>query len=447
MRLRRLFRSIFPRRRRPITVRAVLPLLLFVLGFGAACLSVELLGIIRFSNPRAFFLAVVLPWVWWMHTAGSSGLRGTRSVAALLARLCVIAAFIMLMAEPRAVRQSEALAVVYAVDTSDSIGESAFNASLKFVAKTASEKPEKDQAGLVVFADDAAVELPPRTVFPFEEAINSRVVTDGTDLGRGLSLAAAMLPEEHSGRIILVSDGTETEGNLSEALDGLKARRIPVDVLPVQYDYEHEVWLEKLELPRFVRAGETYEAAVVLSSFSPGSGKLVLRENDREVYGVDVEFKAGKNRYALPLYMREPGYYEYVATITVPSGLDGWAENNRAAGYLFLRGRGKVLVVTDPGGDPRDWQSLVGALRQGEFDVEELGAYEFPPQGSALSLMPYDCIIFPNVPADALDAVQMEALHDAVYSQGIGFLMVGGPNSFGPGGWHRTPVEKTLPVT
>jgi uncharacterized membrane protein len=51
------------------------------------------------------------------------------------------------------------------------------------------------------------------------------------------------------------------------------------------------------------------------------------------------------------------------------------------------------------------------------------------------------------VPADAFDAVQLQALRDAVYQQGTGFLMLGGPNSYGPGGYHRSVVEEALPVT
>ena len=43
-------------------------------------------------------------------------------------------------------------------------------------------------------------------------------------------------------------------------LDELKSRGIAVDVLPVGFAYDKEVWLERLDLPRVVKAGETYEA-------------------------------------------------------------------------------------------------------------------------------------------------------------------------------------------
>lgn len=61
--------------------------------------------------------------------------------------------------------------------------------------------------------------------------------------------------------------------------------------------------------------------------------------------------------------------------------------------------------------------------------------------------MPYDCIIFCNVPYDAFGVDQLQGLKEAVYNVGVGFMMVGGKNSFGAGGWNRTVAEEILPVT
>ncbi len=415
--------------------------------FGGLCVGLEAAGKVLFTSPGAFALCLLMPWFWWMHVAGYSGLRGSRSVIGLLVRLCLVGLLIATLAEPRAVRRDEGLSVVYALDVSDSIGESASDSALRYVTRTVSERKdhEHDAAGLVVFGREAAVELPPRPSFPFEQAINSRVRKDGTDLGKGLSLSAAMLPEERLGRIVLITDGTQTEGDLAGALADLQARDIPVDVLPIQYDYENEVWVEKLDLPRSVRSGETYEARVVVSALSEGSGTLTLTENGNPIYEGEVDYQSGKNRYVLPVYLRGPGYYEYVAQITPQPGLDGWSENNRAINHLYLRGEGKVMLVTDPAGDRRDWQPLSESMSRGGFQVEQRVSYAFPED--ALSLMPYDCVVFVNVPADDLSVMQMEAVRTAVYNQGTGFMMVGGQNSFGPGGYHRTAIEKVLPVS
>jgi uncharacterized membrane protein len=435
--------NIVPPPRKRVTVGAVLPLILFLLVFVGACLWLSLRHLVVFSNVAPFGLLVVGVWFWWLQVAGYSGLSGARATVALLVRLLVLALLVLALVEPRVVRRNEGLALLYALDVSDSMGEKVSDRSMSYILKTAGGKPEKDEAGLVVFGRDPAVELPPRLSFPFE-VINARVAKDGTDLARALSLSAAMVPEDKQGRIVLASDGVETEGNVAAVLDDLKSRHIAVDVLPIQYEYQREVWLERLDLPRQVKFGETYEATVVLNSLQPGDGKLVLRENGTAIAEQTVHYERGKNRYALPLYFREPGYYEYVATIEPPPGQDGWVENNTAINFLYLKGEGKVLLVTDPQGDPRDSETLVNALRQAKRLVEVRSSFEFPRD--ALSLMPYDCVVFVNVPADTFDPIQLQSLREAVYSQGIGFLMVGGKNSFGPGGYHRTPVEEALPV-
>ncbi|HZJ16007.1 MAG TPA: VWA domain-containing protein, partial [Chthoniobacteraceae bacterium] len=438
------FRQVLPAARKRVTWFAVAPLLVFLLIFVIFILILEWRGILRFTRPWAFALLVFTPWLWWMHHAGGSGLAGLRGTSALLVRLALVGVFAMALAEPRAVRRSDVLSVVYALDVSDSMGEKVSDQSLNWIIQSATKKPEKDEAGLVIFGREAAVELPPRQSFPFE-AINSRVARDGSNLAKGLGLAAAMLPEANQGRVVLISDGNETDGAAAAQLNELKGRGIPVDVLPISYGYEKEVWLERLDLPRIVKAGETYEASVVLNSLVAGAGKMTLQENGKTIFEKEVEFTAGKNRFTLPLYLREPGYYEYLARIEPRTGEDGWAENNVAIGDVYLKGEGKVLVVTDARGDRRDFESLVGALKAAERVVQERMAYEFPRD--ALSLLPYDLVIFPNVPADAFDAVQLQALRDAVYQQGTGFLMLGGPNSYGPGGYHRSVVEEALPVT
>jgi uncharacterized membrane protein len=437
-------RSIFPVARRPVKLLALVPLLVFLAVFAAAAVICEVRGLVRFTWKPAFWLMAVSPWVWWMHFAGWSGMTGWRAQAALLSRLLLVGAFAALLAEPRAVRKSDTLSMVYALDVSDSMGEKISDKSMEWILKSVAQKPEKDEAGLVVFGRDAAVELPPRKSFPFE-TINSRVNRDGTDLAKGLSLAAAMLPEGNQGRVVLISDGNETDSNVMTVLDELKSRGIAVDVLPVAFDFAKEVWLERLDLPRVVKQGETYEATVLLSSLQTGRGRLRFAENGKNIFEKEVGFQAGKNRFSLPLPQRGPGYYEYVATIETPKGEDAWAENNVAMGDLYLKGEGKVLVVTDARGDARDWEALVAALKLGERIVQVRMAYEFPRD--PLSLLPYDLIIIPNAPADGFDAVQLQALHDAVYNQGTGFIMLGSAQTFGPGGYHRSVVEDALPVT
>jgi Ca-activated chloride channel homolog len=447
-RLKRILQRIVPPPRGPVTLRQAAPLIGFLLVYAAVCVGLDRSGRVLFVRPAMLAIMVVCVWVWWMSLAGYSGLPRKRATVALLMRMLVIGVFAFALAEPRSVRTSDTLSVVYAIDLSDSIGEGSSDQALQFLTQTVTQKPERDQAGLVVFGRNAAAELPPRQAFPFESpsiSINSRVDHDATNIEQALSLSAAMLPEDNFGRIVLVSDGASTEGSLSRILDELKARDIAVDVLPIQYNYDKEVWLERLDLPRFVKIGENYDAVIVLSSLQKGSGRLVVREQDRVIAEQPVEFQAGKNRYVVPIKLREPGFYEYSATIETAADADHLKQNNTVLNYLYVKGEGRVLVVNDPKGDKRDWQSLVGALKAEQRLVDVRGAYDFPRD--ALSLMPYDAILFVNVAADLFDPVQFKAAHDAVRDLGVGFMMVGGRNSFGPGGYRKTAIEDLLPVS
>ena len=439
-----LFTSLFPPARRRVTFVALLPLLVFLVLVAALVIGCELRGVMRFTWKPAFWLLLAAPWVWWLHFAGWSGLSGGRALVALVVRLIVLALFAGVLAEPRAVRKSDHLSLVYVVDVSDSMGEKVSDKSLGWILESVGKKPQKDEAGLVVFGREAAVELPPRVSFPFE-TINSRVARDGSDLAKGLSLGAAMLPEGNEGRMVLISDGNETEGNVAPMLDELKSRGIAVDVMPVDFEFAKEVWLERLDLPRAVKLGEAFDATVLLNALSPGKGTLRVAENGQAVFEKEVEYTAGKNRFTLPLPQRGPGYYEYAATIEVAKGEDGWAENNLAMGDLYLKGEGKVLVITDARGDVREWEPLVAALKKAERVVNVRMSYETPRD--PLSLLPYDLIIIPNAPADSFDALQLSAIHDAIYNQGAGFIMLGSRETFGPGGYNRSKIEDALPVS
>ena len=127
---------------------------------------------------------------------------------------------------------------------------------MQWLTKVVQEKPGRDEAGLVVFGRNAAVELPPTMSFPLDRLeVTLQLDRDGTNLQRALTLASAMLPDENQGRLVLISDGAATEGSLNNILSELKSRGVAVDVLPIAYEHKDEVVVERLELPRAVKKG------------------------------------------------------------------------------------------------------------------------------------------------------------------------------------------------
>jgi uncharacterized membrane protein len=390
-----------------------------------------------------------------MRTADGSPKRQRRTALLVLMALSALPVAV----DSHALQMRSPLTVVFALDVSDSIDRPERSAGYitDTVQRHLDQRPADAgvQQGLVVFGRAPAVELSPARNFPFD-AIKSQVDWGATNLGRALEMCAGLIGGDDQGRIVLISDGVQTEGDLTGVLAELKSRHVAVDVLPVEYSFDNEVWLEDLELPREARPGETYEAAVTVSSLGDGRGKLVLRDGDEVIDGRQVDYKAGRNRYAIPLAIHATGYHEFTATIEVPKDRDGRVQNNSVRKDLFVKGRGTVLLVVepnqkpdaDPAGNPgggRDWTQFVQAVRDGGRDVDVAQGNGIPQTADALEF--HDAIIFWNVPSPVFDPTQLQAVRDAVVDRGVGFLMTGGPNSFASGDYRGTAIEEILPVS
>ena len=82
-------------------------------------------------------------------------------------------------------------------------------------------------------------------------------------------------------------------------------------------------------------------------------------------------------------------------------------------------------------------------IRLGARDKDELAA-GFPNE--AAGLFAFDAVILDDVEAEFFTQQQMSLLQEFVSLRGGTLLMLGGQESFGPGGYDRTPIGEMLPV-
>ena len=113
--------------------------------------------------------------------------------------------------------------------------------------------------------------------------------------------------------------------------------------------------------------------------------------------------------------------------------------NNTAKAVLRISGGERVLVMSGDGSDG----NLARALRAAGMAVE------VKPEGtlSLGDLLAYRVLVLDQVPADRLKLPGMEAIARWVEHLGGGLVLTGGRRSFGSGGYHKSPVERVLPVT
>ena len=137
--------------------------------------------------------------------------------------------------------------------------------------------------------------------------------------------------------------------------------------------------------------------------------------------------------------LTERGKHSYELLVESPD--DTLAENNLLQGVVAVKGTAaRAFAFGATGKSARDRQSIAGAgLRGGRIAPEA-----HPLTLSELSA--YDLLVLDNVPAFQLSHAKMETIEKYVRDLGGGLLVIGGSQSYGAGGYFRTPLERILPV-
>jgi Ca-activated chloride channel homolog len=148
--------------------------------------------------------------------------------------------------------------------------------------------------------------------------------------------------------------------------------------------------------------------------------------------------QSGKQTIRFAQHLATAGFHQYTSVL---EGLDGTSINpNEGGTVVYAYGRPKVLYVATSSGPT----VLRDILVRHDFEVDFASPAFLPTSAPALS--PYDAVIFDNVPAAQVTGKQMQTIAEHVETFGGGFIMMGGAQSFGPGGYAQTALEKILPV-
>ncbi len=329
--------------------------------------------------------------------------------------------------------------VTFLLDLSDSISLAARERAWRFAAEAVKSARGGDRASLIVFGEDAVVDQPLAARKTLDRP-KAEVTARGTNLFQAIQLALATLPPRHANRIVLLTDGRQTSGNALAGAQAAKDAGADIYYVPAPLTFEQEVVAESMVLPQEVKFGEPFQARVVAWSLKDTQGRLSLFRNGEFLGSQVVRLAAGKNVFSYRQSLDASGIHVYQAALEVDG--DTIEDNNRAVGTVVVRGRPQVLLAEK---DRSHAQSLVAALRSQNIEVTVVTADQVPKDMAGLQK--YDGIILSNVSSLKLTRAQMTNIRDYVRDQGGGLIMVGGEESFGLGGYYRTPVEEALPVT
>jgi Ca-activated chloride channel homolog len=377
---------------------------------------------------------------WRRQTGGRLAVpRAAGDRWALGLRLGLMALLLIAITKPTVPRMVDRLNVMFLMDVSDSISLAARENAYRFAAQAMSAMRPGDQAGLIVFGEQAVVDQPLHGTGKLDRP---QAVVGGraTNIAQALQLGLATTPAGHANRFVLLTDGRQNVGNALAVAQAAKDAGADIYYVPAPVTFTQEVVVESMVLPQEVKFGEPFQAKVVAWSQADTQGRLSLYRNGEFLGSQMVRLAAGKNVYTYRQSLDQSGIHVYQAAIEVEG--DTIEENNRAIGTVVVRGRPQVLVAEK---DPAQAQALAAALRSQHVDVSVVGPDRIPKDMAALQK--FDGVILSNISSLKMTKQQMEHIRDYVREYGGGLIMIGGEESFGLGGYYRTPIEEALPVT
>jgi len=402
-----------------------------------------------FGQPGWLLLGlVVIPMV-WVARRNLAALGTARRVAAIVFRTIVVVLLVVLLARPMLVRKSRTATVIAVMDRSQSIPAHKSEAALDFLTQAAKARAGADRLAVVDIAESASISRLASTDTSIRRR-NTTLTGRQSRLAVGLEMAMAIASPDSATRILLISEGNETEGDLKEAAKTAAANKIPIDVLPLEYRYSSEVLFKRLVAPPHARSGQTVMLRFILNSTADVTGKLLLTLNDAPVdlspdssdVAASVELKEGTNVKSISVPLGTRGVHKFEA-VFMPDDpkQDAIVENNRASAMTYVAGPGHITVVD---ADNTSSQALMRALQGTDMEVRYVSAAGLPD--NLAMLMDTDAVVLVNVDCGSITYQQQEMLCRYVNDLGGGLVVVGGPSSYGAGGWIGSPLADVLPV-
>ncbi len=454
---------------------------------------------IRFDHPEYLWLLLLAVPIVWLGMHSLIMLEPARRWTAIVLRLALLFVLILMLAGLQAVRTHDDLTVIAVVDQSESVrrfakpprvsdqqeglSEEEFPLWARtFLEQCARDRRDGDRLGLVTYDGQPRVKALPHPATDLDSDTIDRPV-EGTNTAEAIRSAMALFPPDSGQRLVLVTDGNDTAGDVIAAAHEAAAAGIPIDVVPARYRVEQEVMVERLYAPNEAREGQTVTLRAVLRATRPTEGQMLLlhdegaidlngeapgqgapiRLEDWTLEEADEQFPSTVvNAVEEPNDNTDPALGRYVAVreVDLPltytgvnkfraifepaKGQDTMTVNNQAEAFTLVAGKGRVLFVDNVGGE--SGLILPKALAEHGIELEITVPREMPT--SLDRLQRYDAVVLQNVPYDLITPSQQRMLVRYVHDLGGGLLMIGGPDSFGAGGWTNSDLDRyILPVS
>ena len=317
--------------------------------------------------------------------------------------------------------------LIVLVDTTDSNEESA-DLKSDFVQSIISISDGKYRVGVVKFGHGQVLsgEMSYDVNKVLEDYLTSEVPDPtATDLASALKYARSLFKNPETSKIVVVSDGIETDNAATSVIKAIAADGVKVDTVYYPNEEHDEIQIYSVNPPDTrIILGDNFITELTVKSNLKGEkdATITAYDNDELIGNIDVVLDGAEQTFELALALDERGMHEIRFEITCED--DTNSKNNSYRVYINLEAFDNILLIEHKEGEGKALADLLNET----FVVTDISISD------DLDKMPrtieemaqYEQIILVNVAYSDMPAGFEELLNRYVYDLGGGLFTVGG---------------------
>ena len=393
-----------------------------------------------FDLSRPLFLAagaaaLVAVVIVWLRMAPPLSPR--RAQLALAVRIALVLLLTGALAGFQLQTTPSAQSLIVVADLSAST-QNARDVETQAVQQILAHRGGSDRAGVLSFAGESQVEVNVSSAPQFG-GFESVPNPNYTNLASALQLAGSILPTDTRRHVVIVSDGRANTGDAVAEARILRAEGVRVDTVALNVPVGTETYVDRVDSPATLNLGQqaAVQALVVSNTETPATVRWYFDQTLLSTAQVDLV--DGETTLRQTVKPADTGFHS--VRVTIDPVRDTYTENNVGEALVQVVGPPRVLIVEQAVGDA---PALEAALKSTGILATTITPRQLPITASGLAA--YQSVVLVNVPASSLGTDAMALLQAAVRDLGLGLVVIGGSDSYGPGGYAGTPLETALPV-
>ncbi len=291
-----------------------------------------------------------------------------------------------------------------------------------------------NKLGIVTFGYDQvyACELSYETKDIYLNYLSSKQPNiEATNIADAINYASSLFTNPKKSKIVLISDGLETDGDALEAVKNATSKGITVDTVDFNVSKGiYEAQITDITRPSSkIKFGEQFTLELTVQSTYAGNATISVYENDVPISTLNIKLAGNTQAIKIPITINQPNANNiHKLSFVLESDRDSLKTNNTFHSYILTENFNKILILESIDGESAAIERMLGV----DFDITTVNIDDTNRVPSTLdNLRLYDQVILCNVSYGQMPEGFEKILYDYVSEAGGGLFTVCGTEADG----------------